>query len=89
MSDERRITPHPDAVLRRVGDGAILVHLGSGDVYELNDTAARAWELVATGRSASEIVSQLVAEYNGPGDAIGEDVHELFAFLARHNLLTS
>jgi hypothetical protein len=87
MTDGPRVAPHPDAILRRVGTGAVLVNLGSGHVYELNDSAARAWELAAEGRTASEVAGALEAEYSGAAAEIRRDVHELFAFLANHGLL--
>ena len=43
------IRRRPDVVARRVGDTAVLVHLGSNRIYELNDTGARIWELTADG----------------------------------------
>ncbi|HXT69781.1 MAG TPA: PqqD family protein [Vicinamibacterales bacterium] len=88
MANESRVSPHPDAVLRRVGSGAVLVHLASGHVYELNDTAARAWELAAEGRSASEITTTLELEYNAASGTIETDVEELFSFLSGHGLLS-
>ena len=87
MPEDPRVAPHPDAILRRVGTGAVLVHLGSGHVYELNDSAARAWELAADGRSASAVVAVLESEYSGSAEDIREDVRELFTFLSSHGLL--
>ena len=87
MSD-RFLKPHADAVLRRVGDGAILVHLGSGHVFELNDTAARAWELVVEGVTRPALISRLRDEYDDPQQNIDRDVDALFDFLETNGLLT-
>ena len=89
MSQESRLVPHPDAVLRRVGAGAVLVHLGSGRVFELNDTAARAWELAATGLDKSEVIAALLVEYAGIRDAVERDVEELFDLLSANGLITT
>ena len=82
------LRPHADAVLRRVGNGAILVHLGSGHVFELNDTATRAWELAAEGLGRAAILTRLREEYAGDAGAIERDVDALFTFLAANGLLS-
>lgn len=87
MTGDRRLAPHPDAVLRRVGDGAVLVHLGSGHVYELNETAARAWELASEGRTQSAIVTALASEFAASAGVILADVQELFDFLDTRGLM--
>ena len=92
MSDDDthdRLIPHPDAVLRRVGDGAVLVHLGTNRVFELNSTAARAWELAVEGHSKPSILAALTAEYAGSGDAIAGDVDDLFHFLTERGLIVT
>ena len=81
------MTPSADAALRRVGDGAVLVLAHSGRVFELNDTAARAWELAASGLTRSAILSRLVEEYSGDRDAIAADLQELFDWLGAQGLL--
>ena len=87
MSDDR-LRPLSDVVLRRVGDGAILVHLGSGHVFELNGTAARAWELAAEGQVRSALVARLRDEYHDADNAIERDVAALFDFLRTNGLLS-
>ena len=84
-----RLIPHPDAVLRRVGDGAVLVHLGTSRVFELNSTAARAWELALEGHSKPSIVAALITEYAGSKDAIADDVDGLFQFLTDRGLIVT
>jgi hypothetical protein len=86
---ERRLVPHPDAVLRRVGNGAVLVHLGTGRVLELNETAARGWDLAAEGLTERQIASALAVEYSGDAATIERDLGELFTFLSAHGLFTS
>src|SRR5829696_3032146 len=41
--------PHPDVSWRRLGDEVVIVHLKTNQIYRLNRTAARFWELVAEG----------------------------------------
>jgi hypothetical protein len=89
VNQDPRLVPHPDAVLRRVGSGAVLVHLGSGHVFELNATASRAWELAADGLRKSVIIESLMAEYAGSRESITSDVDELFQLLASKGLVST
>lgn len=67
----------------------MLVNLGSGHVFELNETAARVWELLASGHSKTDLVEALLQEYNGDAVAVGRDVDELLALLSARGLLES
>jgi hypothetical protein len=86
--DEPRRT-HPDAILRRVGAGAVLVHLRTGEVFELNGTAARAWELASEGRSSADITAQLQSEFAGDPDRLKADVETVLRDFATQRLLVS
>lgn len=85
--DDLPFRPHANAVLRRVGDGAVLVHLDTGRVFELNDTAARIWELVAAGRIAADIVAVLQDEYAGDSAVVAREVDELIDRWLQEGLL--
>ncbi|HET9369108.1 MAG TPA: PqqD family protein [Vicinamibacterales bacterium] len=69
-SAARPVTPAPDVVARRLGDGAVLVHLPTNKIFELNETGARVWELIASGKTIAAMTSALVEEYDvDPADA--------------------
>jgi hypothetical protein len=57
------VRPATDVVARRVDDGMVLVHLATNQIFELNDTGARIWELLSTGRDSDGVVVQLMQEY--------------------------
>jgi hypothetical protein len=54
----------PDVVFRILGDGAVLVHLPSNEVYELNATGSRVWALFEQGLDLEGIVASVVAEFD-------------------------
>lgn len=58
-----RWTARPDVVARPLGDVIVLVSLGTNQIYELNRTGARMWELSAAGLSRDEIVGAVAAEF--------------------------
>ena len=41
--------PDPEVVTQRVEGETVLVHLETNEIYALNPTASRAWDLLATG----------------------------------------
>jgi len=46
-----------------MGESAVLVHLSSNQIYELNETGTRIWELLEQGHSSTEINDRLCAEF--------------------------
>ena len=81
------VQPSPDVVSRRLGDSAVLVHLETNRVFELNETGARVWELLREGRTCEQIVERLVAEFDvEPGQA-SSTLLELLGDLRREGLL--
>ena len=51
-----RFRPHPEVLTRKVGEEVVLVHMGRNEIFALNPTAARLWELLTEGRSRPEAV---------------------------------
>jgi len=56
-------------------------------IYDLNATASRIWELVASGESESEIVRLLSSEFAVSAEIAVRDVRALLADLQREGLL--
>jgi Coenzyme PQQ synthesis protein D (PqqD) len=65
---EQSYQPNPDVVAQRVQDEVVLVNLRTNEIYTLNKTAARAWELIAEGRDRTGVEAGLVEEFSA-GDA--------------------
>jgi len=77
----------PDVVARQLPDGAVLVHLPSSRIFELNVTGARIWALIVDGLTGEAIVSRLVEEFDIDRQRAEEEVLPLLEELAREGLL--
>ena len=72
--------------MRRVGNEIVLVHMGRNEIFALNATGARLWELLRDGRSPSEAVAQLTAEFDASEEAVEQEAERLIALLEREGL---
>jgi len=83
---EQLYSQDPDIVSRRIADETILVPVRGkthdlDSLYTLNDSGARAWELVDGRHSLGQIRDRIVSEYEvGPEEA-GADLIELMTAL--------
>jgi hypothetical protein len=80
-------TIDPDVVHRRVGDDVVLVHLRTNQIFALNETGARFWELFAEGRSREIIEATLLAEFDVESPELTQEIDELLAALERSDIV--
>jgi hypothetical protein len=73
----------PDVVAERVGEGWVLVQLGTDRIYELRGTAARIFELLREGRSRVEIERELASEFVVEPEQLARDLDRHLAELRR------
>lgn len=57
------LQPCADVVYRRLGETGVLVHLGTNEIFEVNETGARIWELLGEGHPIDTIASTLASEF--------------------------
>ena len=81
------IRPSKDVVSRQVGDEIVLVHLQSEEMYSLNPTGARAWELLGQGHDQGAIEATLSEEYEINREEIRRELEALFDELERSRLI--
>ena len=79
--------PAPGVVSRRVGNGGVLVHLGTSHIYELNETGWLVWEGLDRGSPVSEIAEGLTDRYEPAGVSIAADIRTLIEELLRLGLV--
>jgi hypothetical protein len=79
--------PRADVVSRRVGQGAVLVHLVTNRIFELNATGARIWELIVAQEDRDGIVRSLVEEFDVAPDRARQELTHLIEALQREGLL--
>lgn len=76
-----------EVVSQRLDDEVILVDLTTDRVYALNDTAARVWELLASGRSIEHIERKLAQEFTVSPAHLRRSVTRLVSMLERRKLV--
>lgn len=86
MADSR-LKPVPHVLARRMPGGTVLVNLESNRIFELNETGARVWELMAAGLERDGIVERLVQEFAVDSVRASSEVDSLLAHLVGEGLL--
>ena len=82
-----KIRPSKDVVSRRVGDEIVLVDLQSDQMYSLNPTGARAWELLSEGNNAEAIEATLADEYHIDREEARRELETLLSELESRQLV--
>lgn len=81
--------PHPDVMAQHVNEEIVLVHLLSNQIYTLNGSATRLWELLETGHDVEACIQTLLGEYDVTRRDLEEDVNAIVATLTELNFLVS
>ena len=84
---EQSYQPNPDVVAQRVQDEVVLVNLRTNEIYTLNKTAARAWELIAEGRDRSGVEAGLADEFTVEGADVESELDGLLDQLVEKELI--
>jgi Coenzyme PQQ synthesis protein D (PqqD) len=79
----------PDVVFRDLEGEAVILDLASGTYFGLNEVGTRVWRLVDEGRSTSQIVEIVTAEYEADREIIARDVERLIDDLHARRLIVS
>ena len=66
----------------------MLVSLATNQVFELNSTGARIWEMLDEGACEDEIVERLSAEFDAPPEQLEKDLGDLLRELRAQGLIT-
>jgi coenzyme PQQ synthesis protein D (PqqD) len=87
MADARLPAPVADVVYRELKGEIVLVHLGTNDIYALNETGARFWELLAAGHDRRAIRAQLLDEFDVEPVELDAEIDKLLGELAQAGLV--
>ena len=68
-------------------DGAVLIHLGTNQIYDLNQTGFRVWQLLQEGLDYSTLLAQIAQEFDVDQPQLAEEVDTLLAHLSAEHLL--
>lgn len=77
----------PSLKWRREGDVILMLDENEGSIYELNITAAKAWELADGSNTLEEIADQIALEFEADLEEVKGDLVGLFRELERRGYL--
>jgi hypothetical protein len=78
---------NPDVISAIVGDEAVLLLPSDGTYFGLNAVAARTWQLLGEGRSPSNVIEVLLAEFDVERETLQRDIQALLGRLTELNLV--
>jgi hypothetical protein len=81
------LKPSPDVICRELGNAGVLVHLGTNEIFELNVTGYRVWQLLQEGLDRSGIESALLREFTVDPDQLRREIGDLLDGLAAKHLI--
>ena len=79
--------PNPDVVTQVVEGETVLVHLQTNEIYALNATGTRAWDLLAAGMNREAVQEALQSEFDVPSDQLSDEIDALIDKLVEKKLL--
>lgn len=80
-------TPDPDVAFQRLEDEIVLVHLKTNQIFALNVTGARFWELLAEGKPRAEIETTMLSEFDVTREQLNAEIARLLDALAAERLV--
>jgi hypothetical protein len=78
---------HPDLVFQRLDDQALLLNMQTNQIYEMNQTAARFWELLSTHADLKYVQEQLMDEFEIEATQLAEETQAILSFLQAEALI--
>lgn len=82
------ITPNSDVMFRRLGERMILIHLHTNEIYDLNQTSARLWELLVEVGEPDAIEARLAGEFDVDAAELRREVAATLATFEENDLIT-
>jgi coenzyme PQQ synthesis protein D (PqqD) len=70
-----------------VKDGAVLIHLETNQIYDLNQTGYRVWQLLQEGLDYPTMLAQIEREFDVHQPQLAKEVDTLIAHLSAEHLL--
>ena len=77
----------PDVAVSSVGDETVLLHLGSGIYFGLDELGTRVWKALQCFASVSQVCDGIAVEYDVPLEQVKKDIRLLLGELQSHDLI--
>lgn len=74
LSLDSRVTPVEAVRLRHLGDEAVALHLGTSQLYTLDETAARMWSAIAEAESLRGARDELLGHFDVEPQRLEDDL---------------
>ena len=68
-------------------DGAVVLDIRQGEMFNLNPVGSRILELLKSGSSVAEVVDEISLKFNADRTVVECDVQEFVASLQEHRLI--
>lgn len=88
ISLDSRPTRKVNILTQQVSGTQVLLDLGGGEYYALNEVGARVWDMCDGNQSVADITSTIHLEYDASREQIEADILELLGDLEREHLLS-
>ena len=87
LSTRSTVVAVKDQVSSEIGGEAVILHLGSGTYYGLDEVGNRIWDLIQEPKSVEEVRAAISEEYEVDPDRCEEDIILLLRRLADERLI--
>ena len=87
LSTRSTVVAVKDQVSSEIGGEAVILHLGSGTYYGLDEVGNRIWDMIQEPRSVEEVRAAISEEYEVDPDRCEEDIILLLRQLADERLI--
>lgn len=81
------LRPSPDAIAKHLDRAAVIVHIPTNRIFELNEPGGRVWELLGQGLDVDTIILRLVEEFEVEEARATNEVQNLLIDLRTEGLL--
>jgi coenzyme PQQ synthesis protein D (PqqD) len=81
------LRPNTHVLCREVKDGAVLIHLETNQIYDLNRTGYRIWQLLQEGSDSSAIQNRIQLEFDVDPTVAASELRSLLDRLSSEGLI--
>ena len=81
------LRPSAQVICRQLGHGAVLIHLETNQIYELNLAGYRIWELLGEGLHHRDICERIQEEFDVDAGSADRETDKLLETLAAERLI--
>lgn len=84
---DRELKPHPDAIISRVGDETVILHLVNSTYYGLDLVGTRIWEGLGDGSRPRAVCLEVSRIFEADIETVETDARAFLNDLLAHDLL--